>query len=137
MNTVTEIGRDKINSFNYLRMWRSIDENLDDAPFVLPLLEEIRIKQEKFRHKSPLEHFLAENTYSKVELPHSTKIDRNEMYTEFKNWSMLNGYKYTLTKHIFFRQIAAKNGQPSRGRIDGEVRYYYYKLKKTEDEKSS
>jgi hypothetical protein len=134
INTVADIDREKINKFNYLHMWRSIDENLDEAPFVLPLLEEIKVKQEEFRHKSPLEHFLKENQYSRLELPNAVKIDRNEIYNEFRNWSILNGYKYTLTKHIFCRQIAEKEGEPHRKRLDGEVRYFYYKLKKTEDE---
>ncbi len=134
INTVAKIDKEKINQFNYLHMWRSIDENLDEAPFVLPLLEDIKVKQEEFRHKSPLEHFLQENQYSRLELPNAVKIDRNEMYNEFKNWSILNGYKYTLTKHIFCRQIAAKEGPANRGRVDGELKHFYYKLKKTEDE---
>lgn len=134
INTVMEIDREKINNFNYLHMWRSIDENLDDAPFVLPLLEEIKVKQEEFRHKSPLEHFLLENRYTITEQPNCTKIDRNEMYNEFKNWSILNGYKYTISKHVFCRQIAAKEGPANRGRIDGELKHFYYKLKKSEDE---
>lgn len=116
---------DQINSFNYLEMWKSIDE-MQDKPYIMDSLPEIEERQLQFKHKTAIEHFVREEFPTLNNREGTTQFTLNELYVKYKDYRVQSGYPSSVGKHYFFSQIKYIVGEPKRIKKDAaEVLVYF------------
>lgn len=105
---------DAVNNTDYALLWRSVDHN-DKTP-ILPVLDQVRVLQETYRHKPPIELFTLEykervdagrspeRDRMRAELPNTIPFDpydtvsKTEYYQQFRAWATENGFKFQITE---------------------------------------
>jgi hypothetical protein len=124
INTLDKLNWQAINEFDYLALWRSVDEN-QELPYIYEKLPEIERIQQEFKYKYPIEHFISEELAGISTQGDGTRISKKDLYAKYKEWSRECGYTYHQTKQVFFESLSAHIGEALRGRVEGAVSDYY------------
>lgn len=107
-----------INNFDYLALWRSVDEN-QESPYIEEKLEEVAEAQKDIKYKPPIEQFIEEIRLAAKFYDNSTLLSRKELFKLYQYWSVDNGYKYNLGYYQFCNFITTAVGNSKRMRQDG------------------
>ncbi len=133
VNTLPKTDWKKINEFDYVSMWKSVDESL---PCSIPaIIEQVAEAQEKIRHKSPIELFVKEFNVSQEQIKGSTKTLRKDLYRTYRTWMSEAGFNYQTNKYFFLENLETVAGPALKEKLENRIVEYYYT--KQTDESSS
>jgi hypothetical protein len=74
-----------INSVNYVRLWKSINEN-EDTPPIEPYLKELEKAQEKIKALDSVEEFMIEECLMPQPDKEEIEVPFNELYSAYIKW---------------------------------------------------
>jgi hypothetical protein len=135
INTLDKMNWELVNSFDYLEMWQSIDENQSET-FIKPMFEAFETAQQTFKYQTPLEHFIIEERLTANKDDSFQKVSRVNLYKLFCTWAIENGYRYGISKHAFCDSLKNLVGPVATGRVDGKYTEFYYINNKQVDDES-
>jgi hypothetical protein len=114
-----------INSFDYLKMWKSIDENAEN-PYIADVYADIVEAQKGFKHMSIVEHFIKETMPNLSSIEGEGRISRQELFSKFKEYKIQAGYTTSMGKHLFCEKLRYHVGESQRGLVNGVYCDFYY-----------
>ena len=124
LTTLDKMNWEAINSFDFLQMWRSIDE-ARDITYIKEFWDDLVIAQQKFKTKSLVELFLLEDAPGLNSEGVGEKIQQLKLYTRFDEYRNASGYQFKMSRHAFYGELRRAVGSPKRGEVGGIFSEYY------------
>lgn len=106
INCLDELDWDKVNNFDYITLWKLVNEN-EDSPYNISkdIFQNVKDIQEELISQEPLETFIIETIMNIINKGSKNirfkllqdqfylhKVGSREFYSDYKQWSLDNGY---------------------------------------------
>lgn len=117
-----------INSFDFLGLWRSVDENDSESPLEKNgILPELRKRQELIRFKDSVEQWLADEDLVPREGDQLETKTNDDAYQQYKQYCANSGINHPIQKSGFGRKLSQYLKADSR--VQGKLRVRDFKKK--------
>lgn len=127
IETLDKCDWDQINSIDYLKLWKSVDEN-EDTPPIQGILAELTQEQEKFRYQDVIESWAQDQNLIPVAGGDVQTVPSESLVKDFKEWCQKLGINAPYTPQFIGRRLGAILGQnsiPTKGKRTYKVSSLY------------
>lgn len=118
LKTLPKIDWDTINSIDYIKLWKSIDEE-NNHGFLDGVKQELAIHQSDLVSKDSVDEFVNEFNIL-PETDNDTAISTNELFSYYKKWAIQSSIKYPLDKATFGKIFKSKGFDPYQKKESGK-----------------
>lgn len=119
------MDREVVNNFDYLSLWKSIDENNNEGYLTEDDVSQIKVINEKYRARTPVEVFLEDVEHTKNEGDFTSV---QQLFDQFKLWQNSSNER-TISKSQFSKLLRNAGFEQIVKKIDGKTfRGYTIKL---------
>lgn len=113
-------NREKINSINYVNLWKSIDENLEYGYLTDSSLEEVLEEQKQYVAKEVWQEFADEMAIPVVDPSKVVAVNSKVLYAKFAKWSADSGNQLKLSQGNLVRKFKNNKYRTESVRYTGQ-----------------
>lgn len=99
---------DKINAFDVVRLWKSVDETIDTPTWITGNSFDLQKAQEAVRHKTALECFIEEGYLTATPEGSTSLFESGNAYVAFREYCEASGHNYPISKQSFNKQLTER-----------------------------
>lgn len=126
LGTLKRIDWEAINKVDYLKLWKSIDENIEEG-FLKDVECELIAHQQGLVAKDEVDEFLDEaSLFPGQSKSNGRFISTADLYRKFVTWSEIAGYQYPIPKPKFGQCLVSKGFISDQRKIDGKNTRGFY-----------
>lgn len=124
MKTLARMDWKAIGSIDYLKIWKSIDENSN--VHLSDVMNELREHQKNLVPLDQVDEFIDEMEISPESQNKGVFVSTVDLYNRFQEWATGNGYKNYPVKSVFGSLLSQKGFQKDQRKVSGKTSRGFY-----------